>query len=157
MTKPAVAVAQAFLDLAAAEGISLTNMHLQKLVYFAHGVYLAAFDGSPLIADEVKAWDFGPVIPPLYERLRAYGRGVVPTNLAPETRGSILPDRPEGQAILSTWYSYKRHSGWDLSVISHAPGSPWDVVWNQQQNRYGVIPDAVTRYYYANRVKHTNG
>jgi len=154
MTKSAVAVAQAFLDLANSEGVRLTNMHLQKLVYFAHGVYLAAYNGEPLISDEVKAWDFGPVIPPLYEKLRIYGGGFVDPDLAPETRGSISPNDREGQAILSTWYSYKHHSGWDLSVISHARNSPWDIVWNQQNNRYGVIPDAVTRYYYANRVKH---
>lgn len=153
MTKSAVAVAQAFLDLAQAEGVNLTNMQLQKLVYFAHGVYLAAFNGSPLIAEEVRAWDFGPVIPPLYERLRVYGRGVVSPQLAPETRGAISPDSPEGQAILSTWYAYKNHSAWDLSTISHAQDSPWDIVWNQQNNRYGLIPDAVTRYYYADRVK----
>lgn len=154
MTKSAVAVAQAFLDLAQAEGTALTNMQLQKLVYFAHGVYLAAFNGAPLISDEIKAWDFGPVIPPLYDKLRIYGRGLVSAELAPETRGNILPDSPEGQAILSTWYAYKNHSAWDLSTISHAPGSPWDIVWNQQNHHYGLIPNFITQSYYANRVQH---
>ena len=59
-----LAIANEFIrrSLAAPE-IELTQMKLQKLVYFAHGWNLVASDGDPLVEDEVQAWDYGPVFP----------------------------------------------------------------------------------------------
>ena len=146
-----LAVAQAFLDLAKAEGKQLTNMHLQKLVFFAHGVHLAAFDGEPLIADEVKAWDFGPVIPPLYNRLSMFGKQAIPPNVLYCGGDSLSPNA--NKAIKTVWEAYKSYSGWQLSMISHNKESPWDTVWNEQGERYGVIPDELIQAYYEKRVK----
>lgn len=145
----AIAVAQAFLDLAAHENRNLTNMQLQKLVFFAHGVHLAAY-GSPLIEEPVRAWDFGPVIPDLYEKLRKYGKGFVQSPLAPEAR-TLDPDGSEFQAIRSVWEAYKSFDAWALSKISHLPGSPWSKVW--EKNRYADIPNQLIRDYYQGRVK----
>lgn len=153
----ALAVAQTFLDMAEQEGRRLTNMHLQKLVFFAHGVHLAAFDGEPLIEESVRAWDFGPVIPPLYERLRRFGSGTVDVSLAPNTRDRLDPTGHEMQAIRSVWNAYKSYDGWSLSKISHVKGGPWDVVWNSQGNRYGDIPNELIRTYYSSRVKPAPG
>ena len=50
----------------------LTNLKLQKFVYFAHGWY-SAFTDKTLIADEVQSWQYGPVIQNLYNALRHYG------------------------------------------------------------------------------------
>lgn len=150
----ALAVAQAFLDLAAKEGRSLTNMQLQKLVFFSHGIHLAAF-GAPLIHDPVKAWDFGPVIPPLYEKLQRFGRGNVARELAPETRDTLDPAGNEFQAIRAVWKAYGDKDGWSLSEISHLEGSPWDAIWNKRRMRYCEIPNDLIRSYYADRVKRT--
>lgn len=144
-----IAVAQAFLDLASDERRRLTNMQLQKLVFFAHGAHLAAY-GHPLIDAEVRAWDFGPVIPPLYERLREYGSGYVDPDLA-RGWGGIERASREHQAVRSVWEAYRDHSAWSLSSISHQEGSPWDQVWNYG-GRYSVIPDGLTRDYYQNRI-----
>ena len=147
----AIAVAQAFLDLAADEGAALTNMQLQKLVFFSHGVHLAAFDAS-LINEPVRAWDFGPVIPDLYDSLRRFGGGNVPLDLAPTLRDTIAPEGSAMQAIRATWDAYKGYSAWQLSDISHLAGSPWDQVWNQQNGRYRDIPNTLIKNYYQARV-----
>ncbi|NWE46989.1 Panacea domain-containing protein [Pseudomonas gingeri] len=150
----AIAVAQAFLDLAAKERRSLTNMQLQKLVFFSHGIHLAAF-GDSLIEEPVKAWDFGPVIPALYEKLRRFGRGDVSRDLAPETRGTLDPSGKEFQAIRAVWKAYGNRDGWSLSEISHQEGSPWDAIWNKHRMHYCDIPNDLIRSYYSDRVKHT--
>ena len=72
MCYSAIAVANAFIDIAADNGFYLTNLKLQKLVYFAHGWYLA-FADAPLITDEIQSWRYGPVIHNLYSALRHYG------------------------------------------------------------------------------------
>lgn len=149
----AIAVAQAFLDLATREGRSLTNMQLQKLVFFAHGVHLAAYDGSTLIDDPIRAWDFGPVIPPLYEKLRRFGRGKVDPVIAPELR-VLDPDGTEFQAIRSVWEAYKGYDAWKLSKITHQPGTPWSKVW--ERCMYDDIPNDLIQEYYQGKVKRKN-
>lgn len=150
----ALTVAQAFLDLATQESASLTNMQLQKLVFFAHGVHLAAFEGKPLIQEQVRAWDFGPVVPELYERLRQFGRGMVVPDFAQELRGNIKPESTEMEAIRSVWEAYKGYSAWELSDISHQEGSPWHSVWSEQGRRYGEIPNTTIQKYYEPLVSH---
>ncbi|MCO4857253.1 DUF4065 domain-containing protein [Herbaspirillum sp. WGmk3] len=152
----ALAVAQRFLDLAAAEGKTLTNMKLQKLVFFAHGVYLAGFD-APLIEEPIRAWDFGPVIPPLYEKLRKYGRDKVDFDLAPETRSTLENDPQADEAIMAVWEAYRNHTAIQLSQITHLPKTPWDQIWNRPDGRYEMIPNAIIKEYYKNRVQRNAG
>lgn len=144
----ATAVAQAFLDLAYREGLQLTNMQLQKLVFFAHGAHLAAY-GQPLINEPIKAWDFGPVIPSLYEKLRGYGAMAVPHLIDQWER--IHPNSSDFQAVRSAWKAYGHLDAWTLSDITHQPGSPWEQVWNNG-GRYSDIPDYVIQQYYLNRI-----
>jgi uncharacterized phage-associated protein len=151
----ALEVAQAFLNLARNEDRTLTNMQLQKLVFIAHGVHLGAFEGEPLIEDEVRAWDFGPVIPVLYEELRRYGRGQIADDLTPP--GHRLPFGPDGtemDAIRTTWETYRDKGAWELSRISHLEGSPWDRVWRRR--KYAPIPNDVIRDYYQRHLDVTN-
>lgn len=151
MTNSAAAVANAFLRLARDEGHSLTNMQVQKLVFFAHGVHLAGF-GEPLIHEHPRAWTFGPVIPELYEALRKYGSKDVTEELKADDQ---IEEKSAERAINATWKAYKGYSASQLSKISHIKGGPWDSVWNCEEGggRFGVIPDRIIREYYSSRVK----
>jgi uncharacterized phage-associated protein len=55
----------------------LSNLKLQKLLYYAQGLYLAAY-GSPLFRDAIIAWQYGPVIPSLYSKYRKHGSDDIP-------------------------------------------------------------------------------
>src|SRR5277367_2017193 len=70
------AVANYFLDRADQSGKKLDPMQLLKLVYFAHGWYLAD-SGAPLIDEMVEAWRYGPVIPSLYHEFKAFGKNPI--------------------------------------------------------------------------------
>ncbi len=50
----------------------LTNLRLQKLVYFAHGWYAGILQ-ERLIIDPIEAWKYGPVFPKLYHQLKVFG------------------------------------------------------------------------------------
>ncbi|MBQ6623932.1 MAG: DUF4065 domain-containing protein, partial [Mogibacterium sp.] len=43
----------------------ITNLHLQKILYFIQRDYVKKI-GEPLFADEFEAWKFGPVVPCIY-------------------------------------------------------------------------------------------
>lgn len=51
---------------------AVTNLKLQKLLYYAQGFHLAVY-GEPLFEEEIQAWAHGPVIPSVYNRLKRYG------------------------------------------------------------------------------------
>lgn len=66
----AEAVADYLLWMARERGEVLTNLKLQKLLYYAQAWYLALRD-RPLFADDFQAWIHGPVLPSQHQRFRA--------------------------------------------------------------------------------------
>lgn len=145
----AIEAANAFIKLARRDGKKLTNMQLQKLVYIAHGFFLALLNDA-LFDDKIEAWDFGPVIPNLYHKLKKYGAGEV-TNLI-DTENQIEPDGPEMKIIENVWESYNQFSGEELSAMTHAEGTPWSAVWEKGQ-RHTEIPNHSIRTHYERLVR----
>jgi uncharacterized phage-associated protein len=72
-------VARFFLSLVDEDaGDLMTNLKLQKLVYYAQGFHLAMY-GRPLFPERICPWEYGPVVPVLYHKLK--GRGAAPISL----------------------------------------------------------------------------
>lgn len=55
----------------------LSNLKLQKLVYYAQGLYLVLFK-KPLFNESIEAWTYGQVIPDLYHMYKDYGKKGIP-------------------------------------------------------------------------------
>jgi uncharacterized phage-associated protein len=51
----------------------VSNMKLQKLLYYQQGFHLAYFN-TPLFEEEIEAWIYGPVIPQIYHAFMEYGK-----------------------------------------------------------------------------------
>lgn len=58
------------------EGEEVSNLKLQKLLYYAQGYHLALF-GKPLFADDIEAWDLGPVVPDVYRAFKDFGGAAI--------------------------------------------------------------------------------
>jgi uncharacterized phage-associated protein len=60
-------VARYFIVRAYEDGIEaeMTNMKVQKLLYYAQSLHLALYD-EPLFDEVIQAWRYGPVCPPAY-------------------------------------------------------------------------------------------
>lgn len=157
------AVANYFLDRAEQSGKKLDPMQLQKLVYFAHGWHLAA-SGDPLIDEMVEAWRYGPVIPSLYHEFKSFGKNPITRKashlkIVDEEKWDYVFIEPSIDNTDSTaktrklldviWNSYGKLSGIQLSNLTHEPGSPWHVTWEQAQGRKNVdISDELIRDYF---------
>ena len=75
---PAHDVAKYFVSLVDEEaGDSITNLKLQKLLYYAQGVSLALND-AVLFTDPIEAWTHGPVVPTVYRRYKQHGGESIP-------------------------------------------------------------------------------
>jgi uncharacterized phage-associated protein len=47
---------------------------VNKILYLAHMMSLGRSDGErPLVSQSFQAWDYGPVLPSVYHRLKAFG------------------------------------------------------------------------------------
>lgn len=145
-------VANLMLDEADRVGISLTHLALQKLVYFAHGIFLNE-GKEPLVSGYFEAWQYGPVHPVLYKAFQAAGKepihfraqrqdiltGATVPVIAPETQDI----RRLVQRVIN---SLGRLPAGRLVKISHARHSPWDVVVDKARTSvaFGLrIPDTV--------------
>ncbi len=64
-------VADYILCFARECGDLITNLKLQKLLYYAQAWYLAVYDG-PLFNDHLEAWVHGPVQPEQYHRFKEH-------------------------------------------------------------------------------------
>lgn len=66
-------VARYFVSLVDEEaGDSISNLKVQKLLYYAQGFHLAMYE-KPLFPDKIKAWMYGPVVPQVYHLYRDHG------------------------------------------------------------------------------------
>ena len=146
MSYSAIAVANAFIDIAAENGFYLTNLKLQKLVYFAHGWY-SAFTDKPLITDEVQSWQYGPVIQSLYNALRHYGARPITKKIHSDQ--TITQGLEDWNFIHSVYRKYAMFSPAQLVALTHEAGSPWEQ-FGAGQNSFQIIPvEAIKKYFKA--------
>ena len=124
MAYSASVIAYAFVQKGIEEGTFVTQMKLQKMVYFAHGYHLARYN-EPLIREEFEAWKFGPVVPSIYQSYKLYGSDmIIDTGLIakPVNDGNKPEDFPPSvlEAIDYTWQVTKKTNG-QQSLIVVAP------------------------------------
>lgn len=122
MTMKAQDVADYFLTLVDDEaGDSLSNLKLQKLVYYAQGFHLA-LTGKPLFDAAIEAWEHGPVVPALYHKFKQHGSASIP----PPENGIDVKSYPEDvRDLLDEVYQvYGQYSAWKLRNMTHAE-PPW--------------------------------
>lgn len=144
MAYSAAAVANAFIDIAAEKGFRLTNLKLQKLVYFAHGWYLA-FTGTPLINESVQSWKYGPVISELYSDLRHYGSDFVTKKIS--VNETIPETGNEYNFLKDIFDKYGMFSPAELIALTHEENSPW-AQFGAGQSSYMEIPNANIQAYF---------
>jgi uncharacterized phage-associated protein len=132
----AATIANYFIDRADSDGKTIDQMKIQKLVYYAHGWYLA-MTSEPLIDEQVEAWRFGPVVPSLYRALKHCGNQPVKQAIQP-AEPNVLPF--DVQSFLDRiWNLYSHLTGIQLSNLTHQNGSPW----SRTAKKFGYrIPDS---------------
>lgn len=126
MTFKAIDIANELLRLASNEeatgsGELMTNMKLQKLLYYQQGFHLAAF-GTPLFAENIEAWMYGPVVPEIYHTFEGYGgRGI---SIDTDTTPLSFESQEEQQLFMDVYGLYSQYSAIGLMKMTHEE-EPW--------------------------------
>lgn len=127
------------LKLAKTSGQSLTQMGLLKIIFYAHGWYLAS-TGKPLFRQPVEAWEFGPVVKVVRDAFKDFGSKPIDRlaeRLDLETGEFVLVkdclSEEDRNFVEAVFRQYSVHTAFELSDMTHEKGSPWDLVWNSNQ------------------------
>lgn len=129
------AIGNFVLDFCDARGRGISNLALQKIVYFCHVWSLIELH-KPLIKHKFEAWELGPVLPYLYRDFREFdrtpikgrARGLDPVSGDIRTVGyQFAPETVRFLEITTDFYSRLRVG--DLVELSHVEGGPWHKVW----------------------------
>lgn len=130
-------VANLLLDTAEGRSKPLTNLALQKLLYFAHALFLIEAK-KPLVLGYFEAWQYGPVHPTVYKAFKVAGDQpidfrAVKTDLVTGKTIAVAPaeSRHVQDLVSRIIDSYGRMTPGRLVEISHAKNGPWDYVVGQ--------------------------
>lgn len=138
----AMDVARFFVNLFKDTEEGITNLKLQKLLYYSQGASYQRF-GVPMFDDEIEAWDKGPVVYDVYKKYQSYQRD--PIRNSEEVRF----DEARERLLLDVAREYGRYTSSALVSKTHAPGTPWKQVYVEGGMRV-VIPKDIIEDYFKN-------
>ncbi|MGE6780697.1 Panacea domain-containing protein [Vreelandella titanicae] len=102
------------------ERSNLSNLKLQKLLYYVQGFHSVLLD-RPAFDDRMEAWMHGPVVPSVYHHYKAHGNGHIPAAMPVE---AIEIDDQTAELIDEVFDVYAKHSAWHLRNLTHDE-DPW--------------------------------
>lgn len=133
----AIDTAHYLLAVSSEAGDYLTNLKLQKLLYYAQAWNLALYD-QPLFEDCIEAWVHGPVVPSVYREFKEFGFQPIDREVvAPSLSDQVTKHLDEILRVFGGFSSYQ------LEVMAHSE-SPW-------QKARGDIPNDKSS---TNRISH---
>jgi uncharacterized phage-associated protein len=130
-------IANLIIDESRNKGVQITNLSLNKIIYFLHASYLFEFN-EPLVSAKIEAWDHGPVFREIYHQFKSFGRSTitgrarrldVATGKFFEAEPSLSPD--EDVFLRSLCSELLKIPAGKLVDMSHVEDGPW------YQARYG--------------------
>ena len=115
------------------EDCPISNLQLQKILYYIQKAFLNR--GDRAFSDNIEAWQFGPVVPNVYDHYCGYGA-------MPISFSSIKYDvaKEVKQLIDSIVESKRVLAPWDLVEETHKKGGAWDKTYKNGSGSHEVIP-----------------
>lgn len=122
-------------------GELISNLKLQKLLYYVQGFHLAYFDRC-LFDEDIEAWQYGPVVPPVYHKYKGYGYSGL------SFQGEIIELEQEEENLFNQVFNvYGEFSAIGLMNLTHKE-SPWCTT-----EEGDVIPKEKLKEYFKTRLK----
>lgn len=136
MAIPALSAARTLCEL---RDWSVSNLELQKILYLAHMYHMAQHNGAPLINEAFEAWNYGPVVPEVYQHVKGFGSGPI-QNVFHWIVG-VPSTLPEYATLKSAAEGTKHMTAGQLVANTHWDEGAWASIY--QPNLRGLkIPNA---------------
>ena len=156
----ALDVARYIINYSNEKDYSISNLKLQKLLYFVQAYYLAFTPShEPCFREEIEAWDFGPVVPSVYREFKSFGGGDIPPissyyNLKSENNfwsirevayDSNCISKRDKELINDIIDKFSAYSASELVKITHNQ-APWKNAYIPQRNAI-ITKEAIRGYF----------
>lgn len=119
---------------------SISNLKLQKVLYLCQAWSLVILR-EPLFKDDILAWDFGPVVEPVYRHYMHYQLADIPSPKA----HPYFEDKYEAIINAVTEY-FKDWTVTDLTTLTQHQ-DPWTKTFRKRRSN-GVIPNKAIQKYF---------
>lgn len=145
MTKSnTLAIANFFVRKSLKENRPITQIKLQKLLYFAHGFYLVLKE-HPLINEQIEAWHYGPVIPSIYYKFKKWKNKPIKDVSIYQYENAIIKE-DDIEFLDLVWHKFSYYTASQLVEISHEKNGPWHVAIHKSKILVGyVVPNISMR------------
>jgi uncharacterized phage-associated protein len=125
-------------------GDLITNLKLQKLLYYAQAFYMVENNGEPLFSDDIEAWKYGPVVRTVYDKYKIFEYSFIITEVEDL---SFLNDKLE--RFLGEFLSdFMDYSAYCLAVMIRRD-APWKDAFdeNNEQSHEKISPESMYGFY----------
>lgn len=145
-------VARFVVEFACEQGSPITNLQLQKILFFLQWDYARRHGGQLLFDEDFEAWQYGPVVPSVYFdysdfggtpitepvlRSYAFGRGFLDT---------VPLDFSDATDIEPCLTGLLRKPAWQLVEESHRQGGPWSSAFARNGKRSVIGKELIIAY-----------
>lgn len=135
-------VVRANRERAESFGEGISNLKLQKIIYFAQAAHLA-LENKPLFDDEIEAWNYGPVVESVYRQFKSHQRTPIPQ----PSNDNYLHIPSNIIAFLSeVWELFGKYSAGKLVEMTHAH-DPWKSTYDAAKRNLVIPKETIKNYY----------
>lgn len=138
-------VANFFIDLANnTPEDDITNLKVNKLLYFAQGWSLSKF-GKPLFSEDIQAWKYGPVVKSIYITFHPCGDQPIQEVSCSEYADKFSPELTE--FLIDIYNEYGKYTAGTLTSLTHKPGTPWSRYYDETIKNIIIPKDDIKKYF----------
>lgn len=124
------------LDICDEQNIEVSNMALNKIIFFAHSDLIASQEHA-LVKTTFEAWQHGPVLPVIYHEFKDYGSKPIRSRakkLCKYTGNKVIAKYDEinhlREFLTDCVSVYAKMTASQLRALSHEKGGAWDFIWH---------------------------
>ncbi len=133
----ALDVAKYIIDKCTKEQHSISNLQLQKILYYIQHSFLVN-KNKELFEDDFAAWKFGPIVPSIYHIYSTAGGMKLEETYEDIDLNSF---DTEDLKIINTIVEQKRAlNPWSLVDETHKEGKAWDSIFQKGMGFKNIIP-----------------
>jgi len=123
------------------QGEIISNLKLQKMLYYMQGFFIAMFD-KKLFEEPILAWTYGPVVEKAYHHFKEFGNGAI---ILKGNEEMVNLDKNEFDLFKNVMDEYGQFSAIKLMQMTHEE-PPWKEAWNKSP-KSEITYNSLRRYF----------